>query len=82
MVEVRSKSLLLLAFLTATLGSLISGCNHLPASSDDEESNELAADLPPETSSVDEADIGTFGPAQVEDAIETLDAQTEEDPSP
>jgi membrane-bound lytic murein transglycosylase D len=72
---------LLTALLMTAIGSLVAGCSHVATvPADEEESNEVAADLPPETTSVDEADIGTFGPAQIEEAIETLDAQTEEEP--
>ena len=45
----------------------------------DEETLE-AVELDPEIVKLDEAEIGVSGPEQIEDAIETLDAQTESSP--
>jgi len=72
---VRCTPAALLAALTAAFAFLTAGCSHMATTPSDDD--ELVAEdaLPPGTK-VDEADIGTEGPAQVEDAIETLDAQT------
>lgn len=77
MVTVRCTPATLLAALFAALAWLTAGCSHVATTPDDEE-DVVAADepLPPGTK-VDEADIGTAGPSQIEAAIETLDAQTE-----
>jgi membrane-bound lytic murein transglycosylase D len=77
MVTVRCTPAALLAALLAALAFLAAGCSHV-ATIPDEEEDLVAADepLPPGTK-VDEADIGIAGPAQIEDAIETLDAQTQ-----
>lgn len=72
---VRCTPAALLAALTAAFTLLTAGCSHMATTPSDD--GELVADeaLPPGTK-VDEADIGVDGPAQVEDAIEALDAQT------
>lgn len=77
MVTVRCTPAALLAAFLAALAFLTAGCSHVATTPDDEE-DLVAADepLPPGTK-VDEADIGIAGPAQIEDAIETLDAQTQ-----
>lgn len=56
---------------------LITGCSHL-GSSDDEDDDEASVEmveLDPSITKLDEAAIGSAGPEQIEEAIETLDAQ-------
>jgi len=66
------------AVLAVALSVLASGCStNRPADEESPLDSEKAAAL---VGKLDEALIGTSGPAQVEDAIETLDAQTETDP--
>lgn len=91
MFMVRRTPVALLASWLTALALLASGCSHAPreapAPEDFEESavvanDDSAADEPSdEDIKLDEADIGTLGPEQVEDAIETLDAQTEGRPA-
>jgi membrane-bound lytic murein transglycosylase D len=75
----------LLAALSMALAFLAAGCGHTPttapapADAMDAE-NFIAADDDAEAAAptkVDEADIGIAGPAQIEDAIEALDARSE-----
>lgn len=78
MVTVRCTPATLLAALIAAFTFMTAGCSHVATTPDDDE-NLVAADddsLPP-GAKVDEADIASAGPSQIEDAIETLDAQTE-----
>ncbi|HWK72775.1 MAG TPA: LysM peptidoglycan-binding domain-containing protein [Povalibacter sp.] len=72
---VRCTPAALLAALTAAFAFLTAGCSHMATTPSDDDELVAGDALPPGTK-VDEADIGTDGPAQVEDAIETLDAQT------
>lgn len=80
MFQWRQPATALPAMLAAALAVCTAGCNHLSSSADQEES---AADDPvemveldPAITKLDEAAIGTSGPQQIEEAIETLDAQT------
>jgi membrane-bound lytic murein transglycosylase D len=78
MVMVRGNQAALFAALLATLALFTAGCSHVATTPSDEENPELVAgddDSPAEPNKVDEADIGIAGPSQIEDAIETLDAQ-------
>ncbi len=68
--------------ILAAAAIITAGCSPLPTvpeedqESQDEETVE-AVELDPAVTKLDEADIGVSGPEQIEDAIETLDAQTE-----
>jgi membrane-bound lytic murein transglycosylase D len=77
MVTVRRYPAALLAPVAAAIALLTAGCSHVPTSDDSEE----AAIVTPQQMAqagikLDEADIGTSGPAQIEAAIEALDEQT------
>ena len=75
---VRSNQAALLAALLATFALFTAGCSHVATAPSEDEDPELVAaddDSPAEPTKVDEADIGIAGPSQIEDAIETLDAQ-------
>lgn len=75
---VRGTPAALLAALIAAFAFFSAGCSHVtnaPASEDQEDDLIAADDAPEEPTKVDEADIGIAGPAQIEDAIETLDAR-------
>jgi membrane-bound lytic murein transglycosylase D len=85
MFMVRRTPAALYAFWLAAVALLSAGCSHVapitetePSEADAEymASEDDAADAD-EDLKLDEADIGTLGPDQIEDAIETLDAQTE-----
>jgi membrane-bound lytic murein transglycosylase D len=66
------------AILTMALSALAAGCStNRPVEDEFPLDTEKAAAL---VGKLDEALIGTSGPDQIEDAIETLDAQTEGDP--
>lgn len=66
------------AVLLLTLAAFGAGCTSTPPVEDESLlDSEKAAAL---VGKLDEALIGTSGPEQIEDAIETLDAQTESDP--
>lgn len=68
----------LLAALVAAFTFLTAGCSHVATAPDDDEDLVAAEDAPlPPGAKVDEADIASAGPSQIEDAIETLDAQTQ-----
>ncbi|MFL6549919.1 MAG: LysM peptidoglycan-binding domain-containing protein [Povalibacter sp.] len=79
---VRNTPAALLAALLAAFAFLSAGCSHVAPKppqqtadlvvADDQEQEQDEADAP---TKVDEADIGIAGPAQIEDAIEALDAQ-------
>lgn len=93
MTEVRRASAVLYATFAAAFALFTAGCSHVTtipstatAAVEDPEAEAVAAEVDavevdPEITKVDEADIGTAGPAQIEDAIETLDAQTESRPA-
>lgn len=80
----RTPAALLASWLTAFV-VLSAGCSHLSPSLDEQEAlDELIADgeVPPgEDLKLDEANIGTLGPDQIEQAIEALDAQTQNRPA-
>ncbi|PZN32506.1 MAG: lytic transglycosylase [Proteobacteria bacterium] len=63
------RSTLAAAFLVFT-----AGCSHLATTDESEPEDDLAR------LKLDEADIGTLGPEQIEQAIEALDAQTRDAP--
>lgn len=72
------------AILAMTLAVLTAGCNHLSSNPEREdvegEDPVEMVELDPAITKVDEASIGTSGPEQIEEAIETLDAQTGDRP--
>src|SRR5687768_6690239 len=96
MIEVRRTSAALPAIFAAAFALFTAGCSHVATAptrtaaaeidADDIDAEEAGEDavepveLDPEISKVDEASIATAGPSQIEDAIETLDAQTESRP--
>lgn len=74
---VRCKPAALHAAFLAAFAFLTAGCSHMATtSSEDDEFVAGDESLPPGTR-VDEADIGIAGPAQIEAAIDILDAQTD-----
>jgi membrane-bound lytic murein transglycosylase D len=81
MVQVRGSSAGLCAIF-ATAFAFITGCSPLPTipEQDAEEEAVEAVELDPAITKLDEAEIGVSGPEQIEEAIETLDAQTESQP--
>src|SRR5262245_66645706 len=95
MIEVRRSPAALHAMFAAAFALFAAGCSHVAtvpatkaaaqeqvlAEEDSTDPAESEAEPEPEITKVDEADIGTAGPAQIEDAIETLDAQTESRPA-
>lgn len=86
MFMVRRTPAALLAFWLAVFGLFSAGCSQVAPLSKTETSDperELLADEEPtdEELKLDEANIGTLGPEQVEQAIEALDAQTEGQPA-
>jgi membrane-bound lytic murein transglycosylase D len=64
--------------LVSALAALASGCSSAPSTSNNFLESERATAL---IEKLDEALIGTEGPEQIEDAIETLDARTEGQPA-
>jgi membrane-bound lytic murein transglycosylase D len=91
MFMVRRTPAALFASWLAAVALLFAGCSHVAPTTDIEtepsetEGEYVAADEDAleadEDLKLDEADIGTSGPDQIEDAIETLDAQTEGQPA-
>jgi membrane-bound lytic murein transglycosylase D len=90
MVEAWSTRAGLYAILAAA-AVIAAGCSHVatvPEQDDPEQLDEQQLDedaietveLDPAITKLDEAEIGVSGPEQIEDAIETLDAQTESSP--
>lgn len=78
MVTARCTPATLLAALLAAFTFLIAGCSHVATAPDDDDELVAADDAPlPPGTKVDEADIASAGPSQIEAAIETLDAQTQ-----
>ncbi len=79
MVTVRRYPAALLAPVAAAIALLTAGCSHVPTT----ESEEAAVVTPQQMAQagikLDEADIGTSGPEQIEAAIEALDEQTRGD---
>jgi membrane-bound lytic murein transglycosylase D len=92
MVTVPRASAALLAAFAAAFALLTAGCSHLAPTAKDDTAEQIADDgemdsgLTSDTDSpeldpdADEAQIGTAGPEQIENAIETLDAQTDGKP--
>jgi membrane-bound lytic murein transglycosylase D len=76
MFKVRRTPASLYAYFLTACAFLFAGCSHSPI--DDSQEGELYEDeqFSNEDLKLDEADIGTLGPSQIEDAIEALDAQT------
>jgi len=72
---VRRTPAALLAVLSAAFAFLTAGCSHMATTSSGDDEL-VSSDDALTVSKVDEADIGVAGPAQIEDAIEALDAQT------
>ena len=66
----------------AAFALFTAGCSHVASNSESETAEEEEIDVasaneaPDEDLKLDEADIGTSGPDQIEEAIEALDAQT------
>lgn len=81
MFMVRRTPAALHALWLAAFAFLSAGCSHTP--SDSQAGTELFANdhLSDEDLKLDEADIGTLGPDQVEDAIQALDEQTRDRPA-
>lgn len=84
MVEAWSTRAGLYAILAAA-ALIAAGCSQLATVPEDEDPQDDEAiveevELDPAVTKVDEADIGVSGPEQIEEAIETLDAQTESRP--
>ena len=73
----------LLAALIAAFAFLTAGCSHVATAPDDDEDLVAADDEPlPPGAKVDEADIASAGPSQIEDAIERSEEHTSELQSP
>src|SRR5262245_18842465 len=75
----------------AAAAVIAAGCSHVatvPEADDPEQIDQQQLDedsvetveLDPAATKLDEAEIGVSGPEQIEEAIETLDAQTESSP--
>src|SRR4030095_5114166 len=70
----------------AAAALIAAGCSHVATAPEEQDPEQLAKDtvetveLDPAISKLDEAEIGVSGPEQIEEAIETLDAQTESRP--
>ncbi|HEY0941058.1 MAG TPA: LysM peptidoglycan-binding domain-containing protein [Steroidobacter sp.] len=65
--------------ILATTMVFTAGCSHLGSSQSRDESDDDSVEmieLDPSITKLDEAAIGTSGPEQIEEAMETLDAQT------
>lgn len=83
MVEAWSTRAGLYAILAAA-AFITAGCSQLATVPEEEDAQDEetveAVELDPAVTKLDEADIGVSGPEQIEEAIETLDAQTESRP--
>jgi membrane-bound lytic murein transglycosylase D len=84
MVEAWSTRAGLYAILAAA-AIITAGCSTVSIVPEDEDTQDDEAvveevELDPTITKIDEADIGVAGPEQIEEAIETLDAQTESSP--
>ena len=84
MVEASSTRAGLYAILAAA-AIITAGCSTVATVPEEEDAQDADAlveevELDPAITKVDEADIGVSGPEQIEEAIETLDAQTESSP--
>jgi membrane-bound lytic murein transglycosylase D len=88
MFMVRRTPAALYAFWLTAIAFFSAGCSHVAPTAQTEDTAALeviedeadlasANEAPDEDLKLDEADIGTLGPDQIEDAIEALDAQTE-----
>ena len=71
--------------ILAAAAIITAGCSTVATVPDEEDAQDEDAlveevELDPAITKIDEADIGVSGPAQIEEAIETLDAQTESSP--
>jgi len=77
--------------ILAALAIIAAGCSHVatvPEADDPDQIDQQQADedsvatveIDPAVTKLDEAEIGVSGPEQIEEAIETLDAQTESSP--
>ena len=66
------------AVFATTLAVFTAGCNHLGSSDERDEAEDPVemVELDPAITKLDEAAIGISGPEQIEEAIETLDAQS------
>lgn len=77
MVQVRGSSAALYAIL-ATAFAMLTGCSPLATAPEDQDEEIVDfVELDPSITKLDEAEIGTSGPEQIEDAFETLDARTD-----
>jgi membrane-bound lytic murein transglycosylase D len=66
-----------IAVLAATAALFTAGCSsNATAPEEDEEDAVQTVELDPSIGKIDEAGVGASGPEQIEEAIETLDAQT------
>jgi membrane-bound lytic murein transglycosylase D len=93
MFMVRRTPAALYASWLAALALLSAGCSHVAPTAQTEAADEAveieededqlasADEAPDEDLKLDEADIGTSGPDQIEDAIKALDAQTQGQPA-
>jgi membrane-bound lytic murein transglycosylase D len=84
MIEAWSTRAGLYAILAAA-AIITAGCSTVSTAPEDEDTQDDEAvveevELDPTITKIDEADIGVAGPEQIEEAIETLDAQTESSP--
>ena len=71
--------------ILAAAAFIAAGCSTVATVPEDEDTQDDEAlveevELDPAATKIDEADIGVSGPEQIEEAIETLDAQTESSP--
>ena len=70
----------------AAAALIAAGCSHVATAPEEQDPEQLdeetveTVELDPAISKLDEAEIGVSGPEQIEEAIETLDAQTESRP--
>jgi len=63
------------ALFATACAVLTAGCNHLRPASDEADDPVQMVELDPAITKLDEAAIGVSGPEQIEEAMETLDAQ-------
>ena len=84
MFNVRSTPAALLAFWLAAFAFLSAGCAHVdttPSTETEDEAEFIVDEEADRELKLDEADIGTSGPSQIEDAIQALDEQTQDRPA-
>jgi membrane-bound lytic murein transglycosylase D len=80
-VQVRGSSAALYAIFATAVALLTAGCSsNAPVPEDPDEELVDFVEVDPAITKLDEAEIGTSGPEQIEDAFATLDAQTESQP--